>query len=260
VIIIEKLKKISNFHRRFALTVGNFEGYHTGHRSIINTLKNEASKRNLSTCVITFKNHPLNLLKGIEPERLWAKCDKIITFYKEGIDLLIYLNFSKEFASQEPEDFLGIIRKTINPSLICLGETFKFGRNNKGDIKLIEKYGKESGWEFIPVDDLEMYGTKVSSTLIRNMIKNGDFKMTNTMLGKKYSLYLKPDHNKKNIMKLFIENMAVPTTGRFTGEMIDLQKKDYYNTTIEFDSGKIKLVRNNRIIGDSLYSFSFDNI
>jgi len=146
VIIVEKLKKIAILHNSgLALTIGNFEGYHIGHRSIIKTLKIEANKRNLSTCVITFKNHPLKLLKGVEPERLWAKCDKLITFYREGIDLLVYLNFSREFAYQEPGNFLNILKETLNPSLICLGETFKFGRKNKGNSsgKNFRKGGKK---------------------------------------------------------------------------------------------------------------------
>ena len=260
--IFEELKKDPAFDRKIALTIGNFEGYHIGHRAIVRTLKNEAKKQNLLTCIITFKNHPLKLLRGFEPERLWSKCDKIMTFYREGIDILIYLDFTKDFAYQEPEEFLDLIKNTIDPSVICLGETFRFGRENKGDINIIRKYGKKFGWDFLEIKDLEMLGAKVSSTRIRSKIKIGDFKTVNTMLGRKYSIYLESDKNRNNIMKLFIDNMAIPDDGAFTGEMIDLKEKDYYATRVRLRNGLAEIIDENIksiIRRGSLYSFNFDS-
>lgn len=257
--IVESLKKMPKSKRGIALTIGNFEGYHIGHREIVGTLIDEAKKQNLLTCIITFKNHPLELLKGYEPERLWSRCDKIITFYREGIDLLTYLNFSREFAYQEPEEFLELIRKSINPSLLCLGETFRFGRENRGDIDTIRNYGKKYHWTFHAVKDLEMFGVKVSSTYIRNRIKEGDFKVANSMLGRKYSIYLEPYENKIDRMKLFIDNMAVPKNGTYKGEMIDLNSKDYYDTIVRFEDRVAKIIDGKPIRSDSLYSFNFDS-
>ena len=259
MIIIEKLEKIPQYYGKIALTIGNFEGYHRGHKAIVRTLKAEADRRKLSTCIITFKNHPLKLLKGIEPQRLWSKCDKVITFYREGIDLLIYLDFSLEFAHQEPEDFLNLIKKSINPSLICLGETFRFGRENKGDINLVKSYSKINGWNFLPIKDLEIYGTKISSTIIRNKIREGDFNSVTAMLGRKYSIYLKPEHDwyKKNVMKLFVDNMAVPDNGIYKGELIDLKRKEYYDTIAKFKGDLIVVLSDNILKMDSLYSFNF---
>ena len=97
--INELIKKVDGFYGKIGLTIGNFEGHHRGHAEILGSLVNESRKRGLYSAVITFKEHPLKILRGVDPEKLWTPCEKIVSFKKAGIDLLFYIDFTKNISS-----------------------------------------------------------------------------------------------------------------------------------------------------------------
>ncbi|KKL62366.1 hypothetical protein LCGC14_2185900, partial [marine sediment metagenome] len=80
--ISERIKRVDRFYGKIGLTIGNFEGHHRGHAEILGSLVNESRKRGLYSAVITFKEHPLKILGGVDPEKLWAPCEKIYSFKK----------------------------------------------------------------------------------------------------------------------------------------------------------------------------------
>ncbi len=236
--IVESFNIPSKYFGKLGLTIGNFEGYHLGHRKIIKKLVDESRKRGLYTSVLTFKNHPLEVIRGLHPKRLWARCDKIKTFQSIGIDLFIYIDFDREFASLTPEDFLFALKKEINPKIICLGESFRFGRNNSGDLDVIYDFGRKNDITLVPVRDYSVDGEKVSSTRIRTMIKDGKIKWANKFLGRNYRIYIE---HINGIYGLFIKDMAIPEKGSFHGELFDPVLKEYYDTLIEIDGDRINI-------------------
>ncbi len=252
--IIESFKCPSEYYGRIGLTIGNFEGFHLGHAKILNYLKGESDKHDLFSAVMTFKNHPLEVLRGFSPKRLWARCDKIKTFCDIGINLLIYLNFDKSFASMEPEIFLEILVKSFKPRFICLGESFRFGKDNKGDLNYIKKVSKIYEFELISVKEYVIDGVKVSSTLIRDMIKNGDIHNANRFLGKNYQIYLR---RTSGITNLMVENMAIPHSGLYKGELFDLNSKEYYDSEIKISNEKVEFLKTKRENIDGYFAFKF---
>ena len=70
--ISERIKRVDRFYGKIGLTIGNFEGHHRGHVEILGSLVKESRKRGLYSAVITFKEHPLKILGGVDPEKLWA--------------------------------------------------------------------------------------------------------------------------------------------------------------------------------------------
>ena len=86
--IVERIRKMDDFHGSVGLTIGNFEGFHRGHREIITTLITQSRRHGLYTAVITFKEHPLKILRGTEPEQLSLPHEKLVKLRKAGIDLL----------------------------------------------------------------------------------------------------------------------------------------------------------------------------
>jgi riboflavin kinase/FMN adenylyltransferase len=258
--IVERIKKVHPFFGNTSLTIGNFEGFHRGHAQIVRTLVEESRKRGLFSTVITFKRHPLVVLKGKEPQKLWAPCDKILKFKEVGIDLIIYVDFSPQFSSTKPLDFLTEIRENIGPRLLCLGSSFRFGRNNEGDMILLKRLESRFHFEVVAVDDVEEGGEVVSSTRIRKSIKKGDFRVVNELLGRRYSVYLVPDREQNSLMLPFLTNMAVPEHGHYGGELHNFKNGNKSIASFRIEKDRFIPLRDEKFESKDLYTFYFDAI
>ena len=218
--IIERIKRIERFYDKLGLAIGNFEGNHRGHIEILSSLVRESRKRDLSSAVITFKEHPLKVLAGVEPERLWAPCEKIHNFKQAGIDLLIYINFTLGFSSTVPSDFLRELDEVLKPRLFCLGSSFRFGKDNKGDVELVKNLSGKFKYELITVDDVMLHDSAVSSTRIRRAVKSGSIELAGKLLGREYSVSLVGKPGDPSTLEPFISNYALPGSGLFKGKLV----------------------------------------
>ncbi len=259
--ILEGIKNIENFSGRTGLTIGNFEGFHRGHQSIINTLIEESGKRGLYTAVLTFKEHPLKVLQNREPEKLAVLSDKIFQFRDRGIDLLIFVDFSPEFANTRPLQFLRTLCNALAPKLICLGREFRFGRGNTGSIELMESVSGKLGYELITVDDiLDDFlneGIPISSTRIRDAIKSGDIERACRMLGRNYYVYVTADSENPYFIKPFMENLALPGRGYFRGELVQIGTGKREQSLLSISERGLELDGDYRLPQGTLYQFYF---
>ncbi len=230
--IVERIKKMYEFHGRVGLTIGNFEGFHRGHREIVRTLQARSLSRGLKTAVITFKEHPLKLLHGVEPERLTLPHEKLVYLQKAGVDLLLYLDFSAELADTEPEDFLHMIQRELDPGLLCLGKGFRFGKDNRGDIEFLHDSVKGFRYELLVVDDVVYRGGPVSSTRIRVAVKKGDLHLAGALLGRDYHLYVTAVPG-DNLLKPLCANCAFPDHGRYGGVLIGIESGKNCKVVVE---------------------------
>jgi riboflavin kinase/FMN adenylyltransferase len=221
---------MNDFHGKLGLTIGNFEGFHRGHREIVQTLLSECGDRMLRTAVITFKEHPLKLLRGVEPERLSLPHEKLVNLRNTGIDLLFYLDFSAEFADTEPESFLRMLQRELSPVLFCLGTGFRFGKGNQGDIDFLRRKADRYGYDLLVVDDVMHLGGPVSSTRIRDAVKRGDFELTDALLGQSYHLYVTGEHR---MLQPLCMNCAFPDEGRYLGVLHDDREKGCNEMVVE---------------------------
>lgn len=213
--ILERIKKIDRFFGKVGLTVGNFEGFHRGHREIIRTLVSSSRSRGLSAAAVTFKEHPLKELHGIEPERLTLPHEKVVNLCDAGIDLLFYLDFSSELAGTKPGDFLELLQNQLAPKLLCLGKGFRFGRNNRGDIEYLKSHANRFDYELQVVEDVVHDGFPVSSTRIRDAVKRGNFELARAMLDRPYHLYV-TGVPERSLLQPLCTNCASPESGRYT--------------------------------------------
>jgi riboflavin kinase/FMN adenylyltransferase len=218
VYIVEAMKRLDRFYGNVGLTIGNFEGFHRGHREIIGTLAAESRDRGLQVAVITFKEHPLKMLRGNEPERLTLPNEKILRLRKEKVDLLLYLDFSPSFADTKPLDFLEQMQRYLAPRFLCLGRKFRFGKDNRGDIDFLVKMGGRFDFDVRVVDDVLHENEPISSTRIRDAVKRGRFRLANAMLGRDYHLYVSAVPERSLVLPL-CGNCAFPRTGSFRGEL-----------------------------------------
>ena len=175
-------------------TIGSYDGIHRGHIHILNKVNSISNQLNTSSVVITFDPHPGNLIgKPKEKVKLLMSLEKKIETIKSfGIDYLVILKFDNNLMNMDAEAFLKkILINNFNPKCIVSGKNHTFGYKRSGDINYLKKFCRvnDIGLEVVkPIMDGEMI---ISSTNIRNLIKNGFIERANNELGSSYGFYAK---------------------------------------------------------------------
>jgi riboflavin kinase/FMN adenylyltransferase len=188
--IIRGLRNLSYIFRRPVLTIGNFDGVHIGHRAILEEVRLRANAIEGQAIVLTFEPHPL---KALKPEicppiitNLDQKAEIISSF---NIDVLVAAEFTPEFGSLSPRDFIvKILQKKIGAREIIVGHDYGFGRGRQGTIESLTEMGKEFNFVVDVVDPVSVDGRIVSSTLIRQTVMNGDVDYAGRLLGRPYAI------------------------------------------------------------------------
>ena len=188
--VYRNIKEVEGINNA-VVTTGTFDGVHLGHRAVFNVMKDEARKINGETVVITFFPHPRFVL-GLDIESLKfinTQQKKISLMEQAGIDHLIIIEFTKEFAKNSSETFIReYIIKPLNPKRVIIGHDHHFGRNRHGSYELLCNLGAESGFEVIKVEPLQIDALTVSSTKIRKLLEEGNVHLANKLLGYEYSI------------------------------------------------------------------------
>jgi riboflavin kinase/FMN adenylyltransferase len=186
-----RFEDLKTFDKRPAVSIGMFDGVHRGHISLIEELKQEAKQLNTYSVVISFDNHPRQVITGNEKEVsiLQTQEQRLKKLSETKIDYLVILHFTKEIAMLEASDFLDLVIKKINPQTLLLGYDNRFGK--KGSSQFDEILAKGS-YKDIKIKRTQACiwhnGKEISSTQIRKSLENGEVKQANQMLGYPYSI------------------------------------------------------------------------
>ncbi len=169
------------------VTWGVFDGVHRGHQRVIQKLR-ELSGENPSV-LITFDRHPAEVLRGMPVPLVVPLEERIRLIDLLGVDFLLLLPFTKEFAETSAEEFIrSIVIEGVGASGILLGHDSHFGKGRKGDFGYLEQLGKEIG---IPVESCqpkEQDGRPMSSTLIRERVSSGNMEESTHLLGRPFGV------------------------------------------------------------------------
>lgn len=171
------------------VSVGTFDGVHQGHQEIIRLVKNKASLTGGRSVIVTFDPHPRSVL---QPESkiglLLSKDEKIEAVANLGIDILFFINFTKEFSQLTADDFLNdIIVKKIGLKEIIIGHDHHFGRNRSGNEEFLQKLATSNGFNVSIVPPVSYNGITISSSKIRKALLDGNVMLAAQMLGRDYS-------------------------------------------------------------------------
>lgn len=186
---VKHLKSFIPSKAPIVLTIGNFDGVHLGHLHVISHAINHAQQIEGQTVLLTFLNHPSEVLQPHKPVKyLCTPTHKHQLLSQVKINTLVELPFTDTFSKQTAKDFLLTLRNSIPYTHLVLGHDATIGKDRHGDKKEIHKIAKEIGFTVDYVDPLSLNDVTLSSSKIRHCISEGDFTLANTMLGRPYSL------------------------------------------------------------------------
>lgn len=188
--IIYGLEALEKPYPNTVLTIGNYDGVHLGHQKIISTVVKKAAEIHGTSMVMTFEPHPV---KVIAPERtihlLTTTDEKARLIEEMGINILLLINFNREFSSMLPDDFIHeVLIKRLNVKEVIVGDQYTFGRNKKGTIDLLKKQGKLLGFGVQAIRNVTVQGNIVSSSAVRSLIQKGAVADAAQYLGRTYSI------------------------------------------------------------------------
>ncbi|NCC15060.1 MAG: bifunctional riboflavin kinase/FAD synthetase [Clostridia bacterium] len=171
-----------------AVTLGNFDGLHLGHRALIKLTKQFAEEEGLQSVVFTFSPHPMLLFGKKENFALiMAPSEKKYTMEQMGIDAYIEYPFDQQFAAMSAEDFaIKLIFEKMQCRVLIVGENYHFGAGRSGDYEMLQKLGEARGVKVIAVPSVLFEEERVSSSRIRKCLIQKDLEEANRMLTEPY--------------------------------------------------------------------------
>jgi riboflavin kinase/FMN adenylyltransferase len=184
---------------RCALTIGNFDGVHRGHRALVDRVCAKARELDLAPCVLTFEPHPREFFAaGTAPARLTRLRDKLELLAAEGIGRTHVAQFDARFAALGAERFIEeVLVRGLDARWLAVGRDFRFGAARKGDFAMLEAAARRHGFVLETVPDVVVDGQRVSSSAIRAALAAADFARAERLLGHAYTISGRVAHGAK---------------------------------------------------------------
>jgi riboflavin kinase/FMN adenylyltransferase len=182
-----------------ALTVGNFDGVHLGHRAMLDRLAAASRERELASCVMTFEPHPREFFAPERaPTRLTSLREKLELLAELGVERIHVQRFDDDFARISAEAFIrAVLIDALQVRWILVGDDFRFGARRQGDFELLRRAGLTSGFEVVRMDSVMVDGVRVSSTVVRELLAAGDLDGAARLLGRPYSISGRVVHGRR---------------------------------------------------------------
>lgn len=172
------------------LAIGVFDGVHLGHRSVLLRALADARAGDGSAVAVTFEPHPAKILRPASaPRLLTASGHKVSLIRALGVEFVLVIPFTAQFAATPPEDFVLQLHAACRPLReICVGHEWSFGRGRAGDLEMLRQMGDRLGFDEVGVPAVQVDGEIVSSTAIRGAVESGDLARACLLLGRDYSI------------------------------------------------------------------------
>ena len=184
---------------RCALTIGNFDGVHRGHRALVDRVIARAREAKLTSCVLTFEPHPREFFAGeAAPARITRLRDKLDLLGQAGVERVHVARFDARFAALPPERFVSdVLLGALGMRALIVGRDFRYGAKRAGDFAALETAARRHGFALETMDDVEFEGRRVSSSAVRAALKAGDLRGAERLLGHPYTISGRVAHGAK---------------------------------------------------------------
>lgn len=169
------------------VTLGNFDGVHRGHASVLRSVVEQARARDAKAVAVTFDPHPLEVLHPDRaPAQITALDDRVALLEQTGVDVVLVLRFDRALAAQTPEQFVKeCFVDGLRARAVIVGKDTRFGVNNSGDIDTLRALGDKYAFEVLTLDDVGP-GVRWSSTQVRNLLAEGRVEEVTEILGRRH--------------------------------------------------------------------------
>jgi riboflavin kinase/FMN adenylyltransferase len=188
--VVHGQRALSINARSTSVTVGFFDGVHRGHQVVIGRTVEVARERGLVPVAVTFDRHPRETYApGTEPKLLTTLDRKASLIDALGVEILVVLEFTHDFAGWSPENFVDrVLVEGLHARHAVVGSNFTFGFKAMGTLATLSELGRERGFDVEGVDLLREGGRPVSSSSIRESLANGDLGWPTEALGRRFAL------------------------------------------------------------------------
>ena len=187
---IRDLQSLQSFNQRSVVTIGSFDGVHLGHQAILNQVKAVAAELGLPSVVMTFEPQPQEFFSGERaPARLMRLREKVDALFEFGVDQVLCLQFNSELRNLTAAEFVrSVLVDGLGTRHLIVGDDFRFGCDRSGDFKMLSEMGETYDFAVQDTDTLEVDGQRVSSTLVRQILEQGNFERASQLLGKPFTI------------------------------------------------------------------------
>ncbi|MCY3750878.1 MAG: bifunctional riboflavin kinase/FAD synthetase [Gammaproteobacteria bacterium] len=211
-------------HRGCVATIGNYDGIHLGHQAVLRQLRRHAEVMGLPAMVITFEPHPQEFFSAVKtPTRITSFREKLEMLKQQNIDRVLCLRFQQSIADLSAEQFIEqVLVGDLSIKRLIIGDDFKFGKNRRGDFRMLREFGKRLGFDVILTETHRLDGDRVSSSIIRERLQESRFEEAQLLLGRYFSISGRVVHGAKRGRQLGfptaninLSKRAVPLRGVF---------------------------------------------
>jgi len=176
--------------RGSVIAIGTFDGIHLGHQKVLEFAIARAKEIGAVATALTFEPPPVKVLRPeMAPARISTNQQRMDWFGAVGMEAAVVLPFTKELAALSPEEFVKqILGRQLKVRAVVVGDNFRFGSRQAGDVKFLREMGMREGFEVAVHEPVKLDGEVVSSTLIRKLVSEGDVRHAARLLGRPFSL------------------------------------------------------------------------
>ena len=188
--VLRSLDAIPSNGPERVVALGGFDGVHRGHQEILKTAVSRAREAGLPSLAVTFDPLPIEVLRPVEaPPAITSLEERLSLIAPLGLEATLILPFTPEFSQIEPEVFVvEILKGRLRAREVVLGFNHTFGRRARGNVKFLEAMGPQHGMTVHVIPPLTVDGVVVSSSAIRELLREGDVRKARALLGHPYQI------------------------------------------------------------------------
>jgi riboflavin kinase/FMN adenylyltransferase len=235
--VISSIGEIPN-NKKITLTLGNFDGVHLGHQKVIEYIVKKSKEEEGESLIVTFVPHPLLILKPQQNFLICPYSERRKYIEDLGVDYIYEINFTRDLSLLGPGEFLDKYIYNASVKNVFLGHDFSFGANKQGNYDFVKSYFSPKSIQVHSLDEFNFFGNRVSSTQIRNLIKDGDVLDAAKVLGRHFVMHGRIKKGLQRGAQLgfptanldYDDNYVVPKEGVYITQT-KCRDKNYYSVT-----------------------------